>query len=233
MKRKKHREFFPLKAIRNMTIIVLVIFFIYSFDGGSPNSVFAFETTGSAMGIEIIPDDELFNVDNMAPGGTAIRRLTVKNTGHDSFNYNVVVEFKEGSKLLFNNLNLKIKNVPSGILKYEGKLRDLKTVRLGVLPRNEQSDLDFTVEFPSESGNEYQRLATSFTLVIGAEQVISEPVPVTPVPTNGPTVTPAITPTIVGLPNTGGTPAQHNQLLRVVDLSQINGLIWIKLGALK
>lgn len=229
MKRKKRSELFPVKAIRNMTIIILAIFFIYSFDGGSPNSVFAFETTGSAMGIEIIPDDQLFNVDNMAPGGTATRRLTVKNTGEDSFKYNVVVEFKEGSKLLYDNLNIKIKDITSGILKYEGKLMDLNTVRLGILPRNEQSDLDFIVDFPSESGNEYQRLSTSFILVIGAEQDISDPDPVIPVP---PTVTPSITPTIVGLPNTGGTPVQNRLVLKVVDLSKINGLTWNMRGAL-
>lgn len=213
-------------------MIFLLILTMGNFAQRSPKSALAFEIGRSSSEMTIVPDGMLFNIGNMAPGDKVTERLTVKNHEYFSFKYNLSSSLTDeslNSELFFNNLNLLIRDVRSDSVKYEGKLKDLTTIYFGSMLPKGQREYDCTLEFPTESGNEYQRLTTSFQFVVSAVQEESgggDPSdPETPIviPPETPTVIPSdpespivvspitlpTTPVIIGLPDTGGKPLLH------------------------
>lgn len=142
---------------------VVIAFFLMEKEG----SVFAFENVSSNLGLLVTTsgDDQ---VRNFAPGDFSTRILTVHNNGEASFDYIITPALKSGDREFFNSLDLKIVDTDKKIL-YEGKLRDVPGLRLGTLYPETEKSYEFITSFPAESGNEYQNLKMTYSIVVSAE----------------------------------------------------------------
>jgi LPXTG-motif cell wall-anchored protein len=113
------------------------------------------------------PSEYLFIVGNMKPGDWANRVITVKNSGNKDFDYATEAKYESGSETLYNQLDLQVSDA-NGLL-FDGKLSDLKGLDTRSLASLSEEKLTFNVLFPSESGNEFQGLATEVALIFTAE----------------------------------------------------------------
>lgn len=102
------------------------------------------------------PDSYLFDMENMKPGDWIRRKLTIQNRGRQDFTYNTQVDFKGGSKKLYEEFLLKVSD-SNGVL-YDGKLKDFNGLASRSLKSMNEEDLLFVAEFPYELGNEFQGL---------------------------------------------------------------------------
>jgi LPXTG-motif cell wall-anchored protein len=126
--------------------------------------------------IEASPDKVLFSIDNLKPGDWAERKLIIQNRGTNDFTYNTEAIFKKGSKKLYDEFLLKVNDSNQSL--YNGKLKDFSGLNPRFLRTLNQEDLLFTVEFPSELGNEYQGLAFEVEFrFIAEEQINGNPDP--------------------------------------------------------
>jgi len=225
MSQRVHSRNGYFKNILIKIVVITLVFMSGNFAQGSPKLAEAVEVGIVLSGMTVDPDGMLFDIGNMAPGDKVTERLTVKNHEYSSFKYSLsssITDESVDSVFFFNNLNLVIKEVRFGSIKYEGKLKDFETINFGWMLPKGQRDFDCTLEFPAESGNEYQRLTTSFKFVVSAEQekrdppnppnppnpqIIVPPGVVPPVP-DAPVEAASISlpsiPLIIGLPDTGG-----------------------------
>jgi LPXTG-motif cell wall-anchored protein len=104
------------------------------------------------------PTKVLFDVDNMKPGDSATRSITISNKGQQDFDYTMSTDLKAGSKKLYQELNLKVSDSEGEL--FNGKLDGFKGFEARTLVQSASEDLTFTVEFPAHLGNDFQGLAT-------------------------------------------------------------------------
>ncbi|PWA08270.1 hypothetical protein DCC39_15150 [Pueribacillus theae] len=108
--------------------------------------------------LSLSPVQQLFNIHNMKPGDWMTRTLTIQNKGNQDFMYQSGAYFISGSKMLYNQLVMTV-SAGDEIL-YEGKLSGFNGFEKRPLAHLEEEELTYTVEFPYESGNEFQGLTT-------------------------------------------------------------------------
>ncbi|RSK26413.1 LPXTG cell wall anchor domain-containing protein [Bacillus sp. HMF5848] len=145
--------------------------------------------------IETAPTNRLFDIKNIKPGDWAIRTLTIENKGNRNFEYNMRVEKESGSDLFYDTLLLEVSDDSS--LLYKGKLSGFQGFKSRELAMFTSEDLTFRVDFPFESGNEYQGLETAVLFKFTAEAVGTQcpegedcsPIKVNPVCSEDPTET--------------------------------------------
>jgi LPXTG-motif cell wall-anchored protein len=113
------------------------------------------------------PTGYLFQMTNLKPGDTGERILTIKNTGNQNYYYSVRAQMKSGSNKFYKQLLLKVKDT-SQVL-YDGKLSEFTSMSERYLAHHTQEDLTFAIEFPWNSGNEFQGLLTEVELIFYAE----------------------------------------------------------------
>src|SRR5690625_3180247 len=118
------------------------------------------------ISIGVLPNDTLFQVEDMKPGDWAPRTVTVENNGQEDFSYSMYIESKSQDKL-FNELLLEI--VASEMELYAGNLADFENLEGRNLEQGKQEDLEITIRFPTHLGNEFQGLNTAFNIVFTAE----------------------------------------------------------------
>lgn len=152
---------------KNTSFIVLIFslicFFVF------PKNMYA-EEGGH---FQTKPNQYLFTINNMKPGDTAERTLTIQNRGESDFRYSTEHKFKKGSKKLFNEFLLKVSD-SNGTL-YEGKLKDFKGLPERFLKANTEEDIRFSVKFPDALGNEFQGLTFETAFLFYIEDLITEP----------------------------------------------------------
>ncbi|HLT56761.1 MAG TPA: hypothetical protein VK057_11705 [Bacillota bacterium] len=119
------------------------------------------------IAIEIEPKGVLFNVTNMKPGDWAPRTVTVYNDGKWEFDYIVKIEPVGDSRMLFNELELEVKQ--SDEVLFNGKLKDFTELNPRTLLPSEKEELDFIIRFPEHLGNEFQGLDAKFNIIYSAE----------------------------------------------------------------
>ncbi len=119
------------------------------------------------------PNQYLFTINNMKPGDSAERTLTIQNRGEVDFRYSTEQKFKKGSKKLFNEFLLKVTD-GNGIL-YEGKLKDFKGLPERFLKAKTEEDIQFLVKFPDALGNEFQGLTFETAFLFYIEDLTTEP----------------------------------------------------------
>lgn len=131
--------------------------------------VFAETGTSPAKEIDIVttPDKVFFDLHNIKPGDWAVRTIVVKNSGSQDFNYIVTAERNTGSKKLYEGLELTIADANGEL--YHGSLGDFNKLEARPLAKNESEELEFTIKFPEELGNEYQGLSTEVNIKFYAE----------------------------------------------------------------
>ncbi|WP_066175991.1 LPXTG cell wall anchor domain-containing protein [Bacillus marinisedimentorum] len=133
-------------------------------------SIFARPATAAPdpINIETSPVKLLYNLENLKPGDWAERTLTVNNNGDVEFEYYTKSDFKQGSKELYEQLLLTLKDNKDEVL-YNGKLAEFDKLFPRKLATASSEDLILIVKIPEELGNEYQALSTQFTITLYAE----------------------------------------------------------------
>jgi len=152
-----------LKYVLAFFLIIFIVYAVFMQDEGFGAAVEA----ESDLSITTSPSSSFINAPNMTPGQQVTAPLTVKNEGTLDFSYDIDAVMENGSDMYFNALDLVIKDSTQNIL-YNGKLKDLNNLVLGVLGAGGTDVFDFIVGFPGECGNEYQGLSTGVTFVLDA-----------------------------------------------------------------
>lgn len=152
----------PVKCIR----IIVHLFVLYGclFYFVPAPQVYAAE---ERLAIEIDPADRVFEVANMKPGDWAPRKIMIQNTGNVDFSYEAEAYRASGSQKLFDALVLEVRAQET--ILYDGKLKDFRNSVSRELPQNKGEELEFTIRFPYELGNDYQGLDVHFKLQFLAE----------------------------------------------------------------
>lgn len=117
--------------------------------------------------ISTSPAKRVFEVSNIKPGDTMTRPLVIQNDGNIDFDYNMASKMISGSDKLFNQLLLSVSQ--AGEVLYSGTFGNFEGMSLRSLGVNDKEELSLSVEFPYESGNEFQGLATSVLFTFTAE----------------------------------------------------------------
>lgn len=131
-----------------------------------PRNVVADKNNTNQIAIEVFPSDSLFNITDMKPGDWAPRTVTIKNAGLQEFEYQLSV-MNDGPDKLFNELLFEVNDQSNEL--YDGKLADFETIPFRSLAASSVEELDLTIRFPNEAGNEFQGLHAQFSLVFTAE----------------------------------------------------------------
>lgn len=176
----KRPNFLKLIAI----YVGIVLFFILLLPIGKSGA----EENTREIDITLAPAQQLFNVHNIKPGDWMTRTLKVQNKGNQDFVYQSSASHLSGSELLYNQLEMTV-SAGSAVL-YEGKLSGFTGFEKRPLAHLEEEELTYTVEFPYESGNEFQGLTTKVAFYFAAEmrpEEVAESVGAIPVTGNPPT----------------------------------------------
>lgn len=107
------------------------------------------------------PESQLFKIENMKPGDWLTRELVIRNNSNESLNYDMLAKYVSGSEKLYNQLTLEVLKDDEQIFK--GKLSEFTGFTKRTLAESKEETLTFTVEFPPESGNEFQGLQTEMS----------------------------------------------------------------------
>lgn len=150
-----------------LSALILIIFF------GTimfPDKPISGETDNnvSELDIGISPKDSLFNAENLKPGDWIPRTITVQNKGQKEFEYTASIQNNGKSVKLYNAFMLEVRD-ESGKELYNGKLAEFSQFSPRELESESTEQLEFTIKFPEESGNEYQGLEAGFILTFVAE----------------------------------------------------------------
>jgi hypothetical protein len=114
------------------------------------------EATKSKNKIEIAtdPPSSFINAFDMAPGDKITSPLKVKNEGNVDFDYVISSRMQSGDELFYDKLVVSVYDI-DGLL-FRGNLDDLKLYPIGNINKFNHQNFSFEVEFPLDSGNEYQ-----------------------------------------------------------------------------
>ncbi|WP_373893397.1 LPXTG cell wall anchor domain-containing protein [Virgibacillus natechei] len=152
------------KTIGSIIGLLVGIILCFSVTGFT---VAAEEADEQEIAINILPEDVLFDVPNMKPGDWAPRTVVIQNNGVMEFEYVMTLRNDSESEKLFNELMLEVSDGREEL--YNGKLADFDTLSPRYLEPSSEEELDFTVRFPENLGNEFQGLAAQFSLILSAE----------------------------------------------------------------
>ena len=147
--------------LTSITTIILLIAHILN------NPYFVYANTDN-ISISTDPEGVLFDADNIKPGDTFERHLTVRNDGEFDFFYQSESKKVNGSDSLYEQLELSVYDSDGANL-YEGKLSGFDGFEPRFLESGTEEELTFVAEFPPESGNEFQGLETMFVILFYAE----------------------------------------------------------------
>jgi hypothetical protein len=104
--------------------------------------------------ISATPTSGFINAYNMNPGDKVSSLLKVNNDGNIDFNYVISSRKQFGNELFYDQLLVSVYD-NDGVL-FKGNLNDLKLYPIGSINKFDNQNLTFEVEFPLDSGNEYQ-----------------------------------------------------------------------------
>jgi LPXTG-motif cell wall-anchored protein len=117
--------------------------------------------------LSLSPVDYLFNIENLKPGDSITKELTIENIGNKKLNYKMESKFQSGYSPLYNKLKVKV--IFDGIPLYEGDLKDFSGLPSRTLSYFSEEKLTFTVSIPYDLGNEYQGKNTEVYFYFYAE----------------------------------------------------------------
>lgn len=137
--------------------VVFVILILFSFGICSPwvDKGFADQ---QELEIKTVPENQLFSLENLAPGQVEEKNIILQNKGKNDFSYQSFAKYKSGSKQLYQILNLTI-TTSDGENLFKGKLKDFSSLKGRIIEKNKDDGLTIKIGLPSEAGNEFQGLA--------------------------------------------------------------------------
>lgn len=108
--------------------------------------------------------NQLFDLENIKPGDWADRELTISNKRDNEINYDIEIEYEDGSRMFYDELFIEIKSTDEQL--FYDKLTNFTTIKDLTLAANEDETLKMQLTFPPELGNEFQGLTTKATITI-------------------------------------------------------------------
>lgn len=148
-----------LVLVYSMLILIAILFIPVSSTTANDESI--------KVDLVTTPANLLFDVRNLKPGDVIKRTLIIENHGNVDVDYATKANFLAGSKKLYKQLKLWVTDNESVL--YEGSLSEFHELDKRKLNLTKPDELHFYVEFPYESGNEFQGLQTEFEIVLAAE----------------------------------------------------------------
>ncbi|WP_017187650.1 TasA family protein [Alkalibacillus haloalkaliphilus] len=163
----KAKSYFLIAKIIVFTVFISLVF-------THANQVNAGENDEQTLSISTDPSEILFDVTNIKPGDTFKRTSTIINDGSLDFYYQTEAIQTEGSDKLFNQLELVVLDEDDQVL-YDGSLGQFEGYDSRSLASGAEEEVTYLVEFPWESGNEFQGLEVKFNMVTWANADPIEP----------------------------------------------------------
>jgi len=117
--------------------------------------------------VEELPDQMLFQIENMKPGDWTTETYTVSNKRQENTHYVLASRFSGESKKFYNQLQLTVNQGKNTL--FQGQLADFQDIEIKALDTGEETQFEFRIDFPYESGNEFQGLVTHFDILVQAE----------------------------------------------------------------
>jgi LPXTG-motif cell wall-anchored protein len=149
----------------------IILFFglllLFSIQPNPANALVGAGNENKEVGLDISPNNILFNTSNMKPGDSVEKVLEVQNNGEDNFQYIVKVIKEEQNDKLYNELQLDLSR--DGTIIYSGKLKDIKELKPITLKKQSEHKLLLKVALPYELGNEFQGLMSEFKIKLVAQ----------------------------------------------------------------
>ncbi|WP_281974647.1 TasA family protein [Halobacillus litoralis] len=150
--------FLKIFSIYSLTILIFVLF----------QPIGSTQALENASTIDLSTSHErVMDIENFKPGDYAVRTLTLDNNGTSDLHYKMTSSLKSGSEKLYNQLHLTLSIGNSNV--FSGPLSDFEGMEARALNAQSSDELSLRVEFPYESGNEYQGLATEVIFQFVAE----------------------------------------------------------------
>lgn len=175
MSRKKHGK---VKKIIRFGFMALIFLLVLSASiNYLSEKTYAFEVRDNGYGLQVNHNkvdgdhqDNLFNINNMAPGEQYTEAITLKNVGSEGFRSIITaINTSTQGNLLFDSLDFSIREgSENGTVIFNGKLKDLKDIVLCTLGSENNKIYYMTLSLPGGSGNEYQSKSAGFKFVITA-----------------------------------------------------------------
>ena len=162
-----------IRIVRIIVYFTLSIIIVCSI---IPVSASADSSNIREIDIMTTPEKVFFDLRNIKPGDWSTKTIKIINSGRQDFSYSVSAERNIGSKKLYQSLQLVINDKNNNEI-YRGSLGDFSKLDGRQLMSNESEELEFTIKFPEEHGNEYQGLTTEVDLKFYAEGTLGEVLP--------------------------------------------------------
>ncbi|SEQ84263.1 LPXTG-motif cell wall anchor domain-containing protein [Virgibacillus subterraneus] len=149
-----------------LTIVLILIFPINSYASeGNVNEIEEIDLATS-------PSSIFFNLNNMKPGDYAIKNLTVSNDGNQGIQYKFTNTFIDGSKKLYDEFHLTVKDESSVL--FDGMLKDFTTLEQRNLTDGDSEVIRFKILMPYKLGNEFQGLGSKFEFTFSMTNISEE-----------------------------------------------------------
>ncbi|WP_281658647.1 TasA family protein [Halobacillus sp. Cin3] len=117
--------------------------------------------------------DRMLNIKNFKPGDYAVRSFSLANEGTEAVQYAMTSYLKQGSEKFYEQLQFILEI--NGEQTYAGRLSDFQDVTLKSLDANHLDEMKVRIEFPYESGNEFQGLKSDVVFHFHAESFFPSP----------------------------------------------------------
>lgn len=122
---------------------------------------------GGSVAVSTEPTSAALSVDALAPGTTAVKPLTVVNSGTLPSTVVVTAAKKAGITEFYQALTVRVTS--DGQLLYDGPLSTLQTTALPIAA-GARAQLDFAIGLPETAGNELAKDYAKISLYVDAEQ---------------------------------------------------------------
>lgn len=122
------------------------------------------------LNINILPASSFIHVENLAPGDEITSSLKVETSDRLGADITLDARMISGSRTLYHELQLAVSTEDQ--LLYKGSLADFQNRKITAVDRKGRT-IFFTVSFPKQSGNEFQKQTTNVAFDFNGSASIS------------------------------------------------------------
>lgn len=160
-----------LKNKKTLIAIVLLPFVFYGlamlYENQKVNDIYAVDPIYVSYNGDI-PPDPMFDITNFLPGDETEKEFKVKNESPESLSVELTADKTSENKNFSHVLNIEITDLTTSGVIFTGKLKDLfnsPPIQLGNFSSSETKTYKAKVNFPINSGNEYQNASVVFNII--------------------------------------------------------------------
>lgn len=105
------------------------------------------------------PSNRLFYINNLAPGDIISKTIQINNKGNTNSEVEISASRELGDQRLYDALELSI--MKNGIIQFQGKLAELKNIKLGEVVSSSSETYELLVGLPLNEGNNVKKKTTA------------------------------------------------------------------------